>query len=156
MYVQGADNIISDSLDEFDHRIISILQQDGRASFAQIAKKLDVSAGMIRVRYNRLIEMGVIRVVGITNPLRMGYQMMAIIGVKADGSRLVEIADQVAALDEVIYLIIVSGTYDIIAEIVCRDQDHLLEFLSKRLYKIEGIRESESFVHLKIVKEVYF
>jgi Lrp/AsnC family transcriptional regulator, regulator for asnA, asnC and gidA len=156
MNVQSADNIISNSLDEIDHRIISILQHDGRASFAQIAKQLNVSAGMIRVRYNRLIEMGVIRVVGITNPLRMGYQMMAMIGVKADGSKLVEIADQVAALDEVIYLIIVSGTYDIIAEIVCRDQDHLLEFLTKRLYKIEGVRESESFTHLKIVKEVYF
>jgi Lrp/AsnC family transcriptional regulator, regulator for asnA, asnC and gidA len=154
--MQTTENAVSTDLDGIDHQIISLLQQDGRASFAQIAKQLNVSAGMIRVRYNRLIEMGVIRVVGITNPLRMGYQMMALIGVKVEGSKLVEIADQVAALDEVIYLIIVSGTYDIIAEIVCRDQDHLLEFLTKRLYKIEGVRDSESFIHLKIVKEVYF
>jgi Lrp/AsnC family transcriptional regulator, regulator for asnA, asnC and gidA len=154
--MQTTENTVSTGLDGIDHQIISLLQQDGRASFAQIAKQLNVSAGMIRVRYNRLIEMDVIRVVGITNPLRMGYQMMALIGVKVEGSKLVEIADQVAALDEVIYLIIVSGTYDIIAEIVCRDQDHLLEFLTKRLYKIEGVRDSESFIHLKIVKEVYF
>ena len=109
-----------DELDEIDRQIISILQHDGRASFAEIAQQLNVSAGMIRVRYNRLTEMGVVRVVGITNPLRMGYEKMALIGIKVDGNKLVEIANEVAALDEVIYLIIVSGAYDIIAEVVCR------------------------------------
>jgi len=146
----------ANGLDEIDHQIISILQQDGRVPFAQIAERLNVSAGMIRVRYNRLVEMGVLRVVAITNPLRMGYQTMALIGIKADGNALLEIADKIAALDEVIYLIIVSGAYDIFAEIVCRDQKHLLQFLTERLYKIDGIRASESFMHLKIVKEVYF
>jgi Lrp/AsnC family transcriptional regulator, regulator for asnA, asnC and gidA len=146
----------ANGLDEIDNQIISILQQDGRVPFAQIAEQLKVSAGMIRIRYNRLVEMGVLRVVAITNPLRMGYQTMALIGIKADGKALREIADKIAALDEVIYLIIVSGAFDIIAEIVCRDQDHLLQFLTERLYKIEGVRESESFMHLKIVKEVYF
>jgi Lrp/AsnC family transcriptional regulator for asnA, asnC and gidA len=143
-------------LDEIDHQIISILQKDGRVPFAQIAKQLKVSAGMIRIRYSRLAEMGVLRVVAITNPLRMGYQTMAMIGIKVDGRSLRKVADKIAALDEVIYLIIVSGTYDIIAEIVCRDQDHLLQFLTDRLYKIEGVREAESFMHLKIVKEIYF
>ena len=146
----------SSGLDEIDHQIISILQQDGRVPFAQIAEALKVSAGMIRVRYNRLVEMGVLRIVAITNPLRMGYQTMALIGIKADGNKLLDIAEKIAALDEVIYLIVVSGAYDIIAEIVCRDQKHLLQFLTERLYKIEGVRESESFMHLKIVKEVYF
>lgn len=146
----------SNGLDEIDHQIIAILQQDGRVPFAQIAEQLNVSAGMIRLRYNRLAEMGVLRVVAITNPLRMGYQTMAMIGIKADGKNLLEIADKIAALDEVIYLIVVSGAYDILAEIVCRDQKHLLQFMTERLYKIEGVRESESFMHLKIVKEVYF
>jgi Lrp/AsnC family transcriptional regulator, regulator for asnA, asnC and gidA len=100
--------------------------------------------------------MGVLRVVAITNPLRMGYQTMALIGIKADGTNLLEIADKIAALDEVIYLIVVSGAFDIMIEIVCRDQNHLLQFLTERLYKIEGVRETESFMHLKIVKEVYF
>ena len=146
----------SNGLDEIDHQIIAILQQDGRVPFAQIAEQLNVSAGMIRLRYNRLAEMGVLRVVAITNPLRMGYQTMAMIGIKADGRNLLDIADKIAALDEVIYLIVVSGAYDILAEIVCRDQKHLLQFITERLYKIEGVRESESFMHLKIVKEVYF
>ncbi len=146
----------STELDDIDRQIIAILQQDGRASFAEIADQLKVSAGMVRVRYNRLVEKGLLRVMAITNPLRIGYQTMALIGIKAEGTRLLEVADQIAALDEVIYLIVVSGAYDIIAEVVCRDQNHLLQFLTERLYKIEGVRESESFMHLKIVKEIYF
>jgi Lrp/AsnC family transcriptional regulator for asnA, asnC and gidA len=154
--MENINPVSSNGLDEIDHQIIFILQQDGRAPFVQIAEELKVSAGMVRVRYNRMVEMGVFRVMAITNPLRMGYQTMALIGIKADGNNLLDIADKIAALDEVIYLIIVSGAYDIIAEIVCRDQKHLLQFLTERLYKIEGVRESESFMHLKIVKEVYF
>jgi Lrp/AsnC family transcriptional regulator for asnA, asnC and gidA len=143
-------------LDEIDRQIIAALQKDGREAFAQIAERLEVSPGMIRARYNRLVEMGVLRVVAITNPLRMGYTKMALIGIKAEGGKLMEVASQIAALDEVIYLIVVSGAYDIIAEVVCRDQDDLLQFLTERLYKIDGVRESESFMHLKIMKEVYF
>ncbi len=146
----------SSELDDVDQQIISILQQDGRASFAEIAERLQVSAGMVRVRYNRLVEKGLLRVMAITNPLRMGCSTMALIGIKAEGKNLLEVADRIAALDEVIYLIVVSGAYDIIAEVVCRDQNHLLQFLTERLYKIEGVRESESFMHLKIVKEIYF
>jgi Lrp/AsnC family transcriptional regulator for asnA, asnC and gidA len=152
----NTDASLSYGLDEIDRQIIAILQKDGRVPFAQIAEQLKVSAGMIRLRYNRLAEMGVLRVVAITNPLRMGYQTMALIGIKADGTNLLEIADKIAALDEVIYLIVVSGAFDIMIEIVCRDQNHLLQFLTERLYKIEGVRETESFMHLKIVKEVYF
>ncbi len=144
------------NLDEIDHQIIIALQQDGRAPFAHIAEQLNVSPGMIRVRYNRLVEMGVLRIVAITNPLRMGFQTMVLIGIKVEPNELLEVANKIAALDEVIYLILVSGEYDIIAEIMCRDKDHLLQFLTERLYKISGVRASESFIHLKIVKEVYF
>jgi Lrp/AsnC family transcriptional regulator for asnA, asnC and gidA len=143
-------------MDEIDRQIIAALQKDGREAFAQIAERLNVSPGMIRTRYNRLVEMGVLRVVAITNPLRMGFNTMALIGIKAEGGKLMEVASRVAALDEVIYLIVVSGGYDIIAEVVCRDQDDLLQFLTERLYKINGVRETESFMHLKIMKEIYF
>jgi len=145
-----------DELDAIDLQIIEALQKDGREAFAQIAERLGVSPGMIRMRYNRLVEKGVLRVVAITNPLRMGFKMMAMIGIKAEGERLLEVASKIAALDEVIYLILVSGSYDIIAEIVCHNQDDVLRFLTERLYKIDGIRESETFIHLKIVKEIYF
>jgi Lrp/AsnC family transcriptional regulator for asnA, asnC and gidA len=148
--------IENNDLDEIDHQIIAILQKDGRESFRQIAKRLNVSPGMIRLRYNRLVELGVLRVIAITNPMRMGYGTMALIGIRVEGNKLLEVANQIAALDEVIYLIIVSGAYDIIVEVICRDQSNLLQFLTDRLYKIEGIRESESFIHLKIIKEIYF
>ena len=154
--MMNMDSSSSNELDEIDHQIITILQKDGRVPFAQIAEQLKVSAGMIRLRYNRLVEMGVLHVVAITNPLRMGFETMALIRIKADGRDLMKIADRIAALEEVDYMIIVSGEYNIIIEIVCRDQKHLLQFLTGQLYKIEGVREAESSLHLKIVKEVYF
>lgn len=111
---------------------------------------------MIRVRYNRLVEMGILKVVAVTNPLRMGYKTMAMIGIRTEGEKMLQVAEQVAAFEEVIYLIVVSGRYDIIAEVVCRDHADLLRFLTEKLYKVDGVRESESFMHLKIQKEVYF
>jgi Lrp/AsnC family transcriptional regulator for asnA, asnC and gidA len=143
-------------LDDADRAIIGALQKDGRASFAQIAEGLGVSPGMIRLRYNRLVEQGYLRVVAISNPLRMGYKSMALIGLRVDGSKLLEVAEKAAKLEEVIYLVVASGRFDIFAEVVCRDHEHLLEFISAKLSTIEGVRESETFMHLKIVKEIYF
>jgi len=145
-----------EDLDEVDQYIIEAMRQDGRIAFAQIAQQLNVSPGMIRVRYNRLVEMGILKVVAVTNPLRMGYKTMAMIGIRTEGEKMLQVAEQVSAFEEVIYLIVVSGRYDIIAEVVCRDHAHLLRFLTEKLYKVEGVRESESFMHLKIQKEVYF
>lgn len=145
-----------DDLDEVDQYIIEAMRQDGRIAFAQIAQQMNVSPGMIRVRYNRLVETGILKVVAVTNPLRMGYKTMAMIGIRTEGEKMLQVAEQVAAFEEVIYLIVVSGRYDIIAEVVCRDHAHLLRFLTEKLYTVEGVRESESFMHLKIQKEVYF
>jgi Lrp/AsnC family transcriptional regulator, regulator for asnA, asnC and gidA len=143
-------------LDEIDLKVMEALQKDGRVAFAQIAEQLKVSPGMIRQRYNRLVDQGFLRVVAITNPLRMGFKTMAMIGIRAEGSKLLEVAEKVSKLDEVIYMIISSGRYDIFAEVVCRDHEELLRFITEKLSTIDGVRESESFMHLKIVKEVYF
>lgn len=143
-------------LDEIDQRILDALRQDGRTPFAQIAEQLNVSPGMIRMRYNRLVEMGFLKVVAITNPLRMGYEAMAMIGIRTDGKKMLEVAEKIAEFDEVVYLIVTSGRYDIMAEVFCRDHADLLRFITEKLYSIEGVRESESFLQLKIVKEVYF
>jgi Lrp/AsnC family transcriptional regulator for asnA, asnC and gidA len=142
-------------LDQVDLQIIAALQKDGRTPFAKIAADLGVSPGMVRLRYNRLIDAGFLQVCAITNPLRMGYKMMALIGIRVEGQKLMEAAEQISQLEEVIYLILTSGSYDLFAEVICRDHAHLLQFLSERLYLIEGIREAESFIHLKIVKEIY-
>lgn len=143
-------------LDETDLKIIETLRKDGRVAFAQIAEQLNVSPGMIRQRYNRLVDSGYLKVAAITNPLRMGLKTMAMIGVRVDGDKMVQIAEQIAAFDEVVYIVIVSGRYDILAEVFCRDHAELLTFLTEKLSRVDGVRETESFMHLKIVKEIYF
>jgi len=146
----------SPDLDDTDLNIIEALQKDGRVAFAQIAEQLGVSPGMVRQRYSRLVEQGYLKVVAITNPLRMGFRTMAMIGIRADGSKLLDVAEKVSRLDEVIYMVITSGRFDIFAEVICRDHEDLLRFITEKLSTIDGVRESESFMHLKIIKEVYF
>jgi Lrp/AsnC family transcriptional regulator for asnA, asnC and gidA len=146
----------SESLDDIDLYLLAALRKDGREAFSQIAEQLKVSPGMIRQRYNRLVEEGYLKVVAITNPIQRGFKTMALIGVHTDGNRMLEVADKIAKLDEVVYLVVVSGRYDILIEVFCRDHADLLKFITEKLYGVEGVRETETFMHLKIVKEVYF
>ncbi len=149
-------NYHSSRLDSIDQYIIDAMHKDGREAFAQIAEKLNVSPGMIRQRYNRLVEMGYLKVVAVTNPLMMGMRTMALIGVHTEASKMLQVAEEISEIDEVVYLVVVSGRYDIICEVFCRDHEDLLKFLTEKLAKIDGIRETESFIHLKIAKEIYF
>lgn len=153
-------NVISseyvDRLDETDLHIINAMRTDGRVAFAQIAEQLNVSPGMIRQRYNRLVELGYLKVVAVTNPLMMGKRTMAMIGVCTDGRKMLEVADKLIQFDEVVYIVVVSGRYDIMVEVFCRNHEDLLQFLTEKLAKVDGVRETESFMHLKIVKEIYF
>lgn len=144
------------SLDDIDRQIITALKKDGRTPFAQIAEQMDVSPGTVRQRYYQLVEDGVLQVVPVTNPTLLGYSVMALIGVRVDGSRLREIGQRIAAFEEVIYLVLTTGTYDILAEIICRDNAHFLEFLTQRLRAVEGVRNTETFTYLEIIKESYF
>lgn len=146
----------SQGLDEIDRQVIDALRRDGRAAFTQIAESLNVSPGMIRLRYNRLVELGYLKVVAVTNPLMMGKRTMAMIGVRTDGSKMLEVANRLSAFDEVVYVVVVSGRYDLMIEVFCRDHEDLLNFLTEKLAKVDGVRETESFMHLKIVKEIYF
>jgi Lrp/AsnC family transcriptional regulator for asnA, asnC and gidA len=140
-------------LDNYDHQIVEALRQDGRMPYARIASKLGVSPGMVRQRVQRLIEEGAIRIAAITNPIRMGYPLMALVGINVDVLRFREIADQIASFEEVIYLVLATGSYDLLVEVVCRDNAHLVEFLTKRLYEVEGVRDTETFIYLEIVKD---
>ena len=143
------------NLDKVDRQIILALKEDGRMPFAQIAQRLNVSPGMVRQRYHQLVKDGVLQVLPVTNHALLGYHMMALIGVRADGNRLREIARQIASFEEVIYLVICTGTYDLLVEAVCRDPAHLLQFLTDRLRAVEGVRSTETFTYLEIVKEAY-
>lgn len=142
-------------LDKMDRAILQALKADGRLPFSTIAAQLGVSPGMIRQRVQRLGERGVLQFAAVTNPLTIGYHTMALIGVKADGHRLQEIARQIAAYEEVIYLAITAGAYNFLVEVTCVDNAHLLRFLSEKLYGVEGVREAETFIYLDIVKEIY-
>lgn len=141
--------------DEIDLQIIEILTEDGRTPFAQIANRLGVSTGMIRQRYHRLVQEGVLQIVAVTNPMFMGYTTMAHIGVKVNVNQLEEIADEIATFEEVIYLVLVTGSYDLFIEVVCRDKDHLIDFLTKKLHAVEGVKDTETFIYLRIAKEIY-
>ena len=146
---------MTDALDQTDRQIIQALKGDGRLPFSTIATQLGVSPGMIRQRVQRLNERGVLQFAAVTNPLKIGYGTMALIGVKADGRYIEEISRQIAAFDEVIYLTITAGAYNFLVEVTCIDNAHLLRFLTDRLYSVEGVREAETFIYLDIVKEIY-
>jgi Lrp/AsnC family transcriptional regulator for asnA, asnC and gidA len=141
--------------DDVDRDIIAALKEDGRMPFAQIARRLGVSAGMVRQRYLQMVDDNLLRVVPVTNVTMLGYNLMAMVGISVDGDCLVETAHEIAAFEEVIYLVICTGTHDLLVEVLCRDSDHLLEFLAKRLRSVKGVRSTETFTYLRIVKELY-
>ena len=140
---------------ELDKRIIEHLQQDGRRPFTQIASELGVSEAAVRARTNRLIEKGILQVVGVTDPLKLGFQQWAMIGVRVEAARLIEVAEQIAAFPETDYVVVTAGSFDILVEAVAEDNDALLQFLSERLRKIPGVRETETFVYLRLMKQSY-
>ncbi len=142
-------------LDDLDKRIIQALQLDGRRPYAQIGRQLKVPEATVRQRAERLISRGVVQIVGVTDPLAMGFQQPALIGLKVEAGRLHEIAEKIAELDEVTYLVITAGRYDLVCEVVCEDNDHLLRVLTDRVADIEGIRSTETLVELRFVKESY-
>jgi len=144
-----------DEVSELDKRIIEHLQQDGRRPFTQIAAELGVSEAAVRARTNRLVDRGILQVVGVTDPLKLGFQQMAMIGIRCEADRLMDVAARCAEMPEVDYVVITAGTYDLLIETVCEDNDALLRFLTERLRSIDGVRETETFVYLRMVKQTY-
>ena len=142
-------------LDDLDKAIIKALQLDGRRPYAQIGRELKVPEATVRQRAERLISRGIVQVVGVTDPLAMGFGQPAFIGLHVDAAHLDEVADAVASLDEVTYVVVTAGRFDMICEVVCEDNEHLLRVLADRLAKIEGIKATETMVELRFVKESY-
>ena len=151
----GRPNPRSHELSDLDKRIIEHLQEDGRRPFTQIAAVLGVSEAAVRARTNRLIEKGVLQVVGVTDPLKLGFQVWAMIGVRVEAARLIEVAEEIASFPATDYVVVTAGGYDILVEAVAEDNESLLQFLSTRLRKIPGVRETETFVYLRLMKQNY-
>ena len=142
------------NLDEVSKAIIEQLQQDGRRSYAAIGKVVGLSEAAVRQRVQRLIDSGVMQVVAVTDPMELGFARQAMIGIKAKGE-LEPIADSLAELDEVDYVVITAGSFDILAEVVCESDEHLLEILSTRIRQIENVVSTETFMYLKLRKQTY-
>lgn len=142
------------ALDDVSKAIIEQLQQDGRRSYASIGKVVGLSEAAVRQRVQRLIDSGVMQVVAVTDPLELGFARQAMIGIKAHGE-LDSIADKLAAMDEVDYVVITAGSYDLLAEVVCESDERLLDVLSTRIRTIEGVVSTETFMYLKLRKQTY-
>jgi len=141
------------TIDEIDQRIIEALQQDGRRPFTRIAADLGISEASVRQRVASLVNTQVMQIVAVTNPIKLGFSVASMIGIRVSGDRLLEVAREVGTFDEVIYLIICTGSFDLLAEVVCRDNDHLLSFLTEKLYKVQGVQQAETFMYLRVCKQ---
>ena len=140
-------------LDDTSKRIIEQLQEDGRQSYAAIGKAVGLSEAAIRQRVQRLQEAGVLQIVAVTDPLTLGFARQAMIAVKCEGD-LQEAADSLAAIEEIDYVVITAGSFDLLCEVVCEDDDHLLEVLSQ-VRNVPNVTSTETFVYLKLRKQTY-
>jgi Lrp/AsnC family transcriptional regulator, regulator for asnA, asnC and gidA len=145
---------IGTGMDDVSKQLIEELQRDGRRSYAALAKTVGLSEAAVRQRVQRLIDSGVMQVVAVTDPLQVGFSRQAMVGVRADGD-LVELAEALGKIDEVDYVVITAGSFDILCELVCEDDDHLLRVLSERIRVLPGVRDTETFVYLKLAKQTY-
>lgn len=141
-------------LDEVSKAIIEQLQQDGRRSYASIGKVVGLSEAAVRQRVQRLIESGVMQVVAVTNPLELGFARQAMVGVKVTGP-IEPVADQIAELEAVDYVVITAGTYDLLVEVVAESDEHLLEIISGRIRAIDGVAATETLMYLHLHKQTY-
>lgn len=141
-------------LDDINKRIIEQLQRDGRMSYATLAKKIGLSEAAARQRVQRMLDTNVMQIVAVTDPLSLGFHRQVMIGMKVEGDMRV-VADQIAKIPEVDYVVVCAGTYDVLAELVCADDEHLLSLLNDKIRAIPGVRTTETFVYLKLAKQTY-
>ncbi len=141
-------------LDDVSKAIIEQLQQDGRRSYAAIGKVVGLSEAAVRQRVQRLIDGGVMQVVAVTDPLELGFARQAMVGVRVQGP-LEPVADALTALDEVDYVVITAGSFDLLVEVVCESDDHLLDLISTRIRTVDGVVATETFMYLSLRKQTY-
>ena len=146
--------ILPPPLDETSKRIIEQLQEDGRRPYAAIGKAVGLSEAAVRQRVQRLLDAGVMQIVAVTDPLQVGFARQAMIGIRVEGD-IGAVADQLAEMAEVDYVVVTAGSYDLLVEVVCEDDDHLLDLLTRRIRALPGVRSTETFVYLKLRKQLY-
>lgn len=141
-------------LDDVSKAIIEQLQQDGRRPYATIGKAVGLSEAAVRQRVSKLLETGVMQIVAVTDPLQVGFNREAMIGIEVDGD-MEAVADVLSQMDEISYIILTAGSFDIILEVVCEDDEALLEVINRKIRAIPGVRRTETFMYLKLRKQSY-
>jgi Lrp/AsnC family transcriptional regulator for asnA, asnC and gidA len=142
-------------MDEIDRAIIACLQYDGRTPLTSIADQIGVSEGTVRNRVGRLRREGILQVVGVVDPHLLGLRATAIVGVVVQPARLEVAAREIGTFEEVSYLVMTSGAFDLLVEVLCEDTDHLASFLSDKLSHVEGVQRTETFYILRTYKLSY-
>lgn len=142
-------------MDNIDRELIAILQKDGRTPFTEIAKKLDISEGTVRNRLSRLQEQKIIQVIGMVDPYNLGFDAPAMIGISVEPPKLESAAEIIATFGEVSYLIMVSGEYDLLVEVMCRNREALAEFLNQKLRQVPGVTRTQTYLILHTFKMAY-
>ncbi len=141
-------------LDEVSKLIIEQLQKDGRKSYAEIGKVVGLSEAAVRQRVQKLTEAGVLQIVAVTDPLKLGFSRQAMIGIRCVGNSA-QVADAIAKIPSVDYVVLTAGSFDIMAEVVCEDDDQLIELLNDKIRTLPGVVSSETFVYLRLHKQFY-
>ena len=142
------------ALDHVSKAIIEQLQQDGRRSYSDIGKAVGLSEAAVRQRVQKLTESGVMQIVAVTDPMQLGFYRQAMIGIRATGDTTA-VATTLSAMPEVDYVVLTAGSFDILAEVVCENDDDLIELLNTEIRGIDGVQSTETFVYLKLHKQFY-
>ncbi len=142
------------ALDDVSKAIIEQLQQDGRRPYAAIGKAVGLSEAAVRQRVQRLIDTGVMQIVAVTDPMQVGFNRTAMIGVTVAGD-VEKVAELIGVLDEVDYVVMTAGGFDILAEVAVEDDEALLSVVNRKVRAIPGVTRTETFVYLKLLKQIY-
>lgn len=142
------------ALDDISKRIVELLQEDGRRPYAEIAREVGLSEAAARQRVQRMTEAGIIQIVAVTDPMQLGFHRMSMIGIRVSGNPR-EIAQELTTITELAYVVVTLGTFDILVEAVCENDEHLIELIATRIRTIPGITHTESLLYAGLYKDLY-
>ena len=140
-------------LDRIDQRLIEALQNNGREPFRRIAAEVGVSEATIRARFQRLCDENILQVTGVTNPLGLGFDAQAMVGIRTSGPPE-PVAEEIAQWDEADYVVVTAGQFDVLVELICANRRQLLD-VTNRMRALDGVVSTETFLYLELRKQLY-
>ncbi|SDL35823.1 Lrp/AsnC family transcriptional regulator [Microbacterium azadirachtae] len=138
-----------DDVDDIDHTLLAALQRDGRTGYAELGELVGLTAGGARKRVKRLEDRGILQIVGVTDPLRLGYRTMAMVGIVADGD-VDEIATALNEMQDVVYVVLTAGRFDLLVEVIATDPGAVFELINQKIRSIHGVARAETFTYYGI------